>query len=311
VSTEAGHHHRPVNSSPGAGAPVAHSLRGPGRHRGLHPARVPLPPSGAPAEPPTFEDPERFAAYVAHELRTPITLQRALVEVALTDPHADTAALRAMGEGVLASCDEQQRLIEALLDLTRSQCGLTRHEAVDIAAITNQALRAHNLSEFESFVAFERARTTGDPDLVERLAANLVSNATRHNVTGGRIELATRTEGEHAVLSVANTGRLIPTGELARLFQPFQRLGSQPQACADGIGLGLAIVQAIADAHDAIVTAHARAGGGLKIDVSFPATVNTAGAPSGEQLRTTTSPLFGVSAKVTAEAFSTHAIVSA
>jgi signal transduction histidine kinase len=160
-------------------------------------------------------------------------------------------------------------------------------------------------------VTIEPAQATGDPDLVERLAVKLVSNATRHNITGGRIEVATRTEAGHAVLSVANTGRLISPGQLTRLFQPFQRLASQPQACPDGIGLGRKIVQAIADAHGAIVTAHARAGGGLKIDVSFPGTVQTAGARSREQLRTTTSPWFGVSRKATAGAFSTHAVVSA
>jgi signal transduction histidine kinase len=276
----------------GAAAPVGHSLGGPVLTVPCTPARhpLPLPSSGAPAEPPTFDDRERFAAHVAHELRTPITLQRALVELALADPHADTASLRTMGEEVLASCDELQRLIEALLDLTCSRRGLTRHEPVDIAAIANQALRAHDLSEFESFVALEPAATTGDPDLVERLAANLFSNAIRHNVTGGRIEVTTRTEREHAVLSVANTGRLITADELPRLFQPFQRLSSQPQGCADGVGLGLAIVQAIADAHHATVTAHPRAGGGLAIDISFPATINTAGARSGEQLRTTTGP---------------------
>jgi signal transduction histidine kinase len=253
-------------------------------------ARSPQPPSGGPEEPPTFDDRERFAAHVAHELRTPITLQRALVQVALADPHADAATLRAMGEEVLASCDELQRLIEALLGLTRSRRGLRRHEPVDIATIAYQALRANDLSEVESFVALEPAGTTGDPDLLERLAANLFSNAIRHNVTGGRIEVATRAEGEHAVLSVANTGRLIPADELPRLFQPFQRLGSQPRGCADGVGLGLAIVQAIADAHDAIVAAHPRAGGGLKIDISFPATIDTVGARSGQQLRGTTGP---------------------
>ncbi len=240
------------------------------------------PPSGAPEEPSTFDDRERFAAHVAHELRTPITLQRLLVQVALADPDADAVTLRAMGEEVLASCDELQRLIEALLDLARSRRGVRRHEPVDIAAIANQALRAHDLSEVESFVALEPAATTGDPDLLERLAANLFSNAIRHNVTGGRIEVATRAEGEHAVLSVANTGRLIPADELPRLFQPFQRLSPQPRGCADGVGLGLAIVQAIADAHDAIVAAHPRAGGGLKIDISFPATIDTVGAQSAE-----------------------------
>ncbi len=246
-------------------------------------ARVPLrmAPSAA-AAPGTFEGEERFAAYVAHELRTPIALQRATVEAALTDPHADTAALRAMGNDVIASCEQQHRLIEALLYLTRTQYELMCHGPVDIAAIANRALRAQDLSELESVVAFEPARATGDPDLIERLIANLVSNATRHNATGGRIEIATRTEAEHAVLSIANTGRLIPAEELARLFQPFQRLGTQPRARTDGAGLGLAIVQAIADAHDATITAHARAGGGLKIGVSFPATVRNSRAQRGE-----------------------------
>jgi signal transduction histidine kinase len=55
------------------------------------------------------------------------------------------------------------------------------------------------------------------------------------------------------------------------LFEPFERLGSRRRTCADGVGLGLAIVQSIADAHGATLTAHARAAGGLEIEVSFPA----------------------------------------
>jgi signal transduction histidine kinase len=217
-----------------------------------------------------FDRRERFVAYVAHELRTPVALQLVLAEVALADPHADTVALRAVCEDIVVSCEQQQRLIEALLDLTRSQRGLTRREPVDIATITSQALQAHELSELDSVVTLEPAVATGDPILLERLAANLVSNAIRHNIPNGRIEVATRTEAGRALLSVANTGPLIPAGELTRLFQPFERLGSQPQACADGIGLGLTIVQSIADAHNATVAAHTRAGGGLEIEVRFP-----------------------------------------
>jgi signal transduction histidine kinase len=219
----------------------------------------------------TSDTPPGFAAYVAHELRTPVALQRALVEVALADPDADAAALREMGERVVASCIRQQRLIEALLDLVRDGRGLARRELVDIAAIASDALRAHDLGELESVVTLEPAPTTGDPDLLGRVAANLVSNAIRHNVVGGRIELATRTESGRAVLSVANTGRLIPARELRRLFQPFQTFARRPLDGAEGVGLGLAVVQAIADAHDASVTAHARTGGGLAVAVAFPA----------------------------------------
>jgi signal transduction histidine kinase len=211
-----------------------------------------------------------FIAYAAHELRGEITLQLALAEATLADPNADTAALREMGEGVVAACERQERLLEALLTLTRSQRGRLRREPADIAAITSQAIQAHDLSQLDSVVALEPAVATGDPTLLERLAANVISNAIRHNVPQGRIEVATRTDTGRALLSVANTGQLIPAGELTRLFQPFERLGSQPQACTDGIGLGLTIVQSIADAHNATVVTHARAGGGLEIEVRFP-----------------------------------------
>jgi signal transduction histidine kinase len=213
---------------------------------------------------------DRFAAYAAHELRAPVALQRTVVEVTLADPDADAVALREMGERVLAGCEQQQRLIDALIGLVRSGCGLRRHEPVDLATIAADALQADDPGALEQVVALERAWTNGDPDLLERLAGNLVANAIRHNLADGRVEVATRTEAGRAVLSVANTGLPIPSSELERLFQPFQRLAHHSKA-VEGVGLGLAIVDAIADAHRATVTARARDGGGLEIQVSFPA----------------------------------------
>jgi signal transduction histidine kinase len=138
--------------------------------------------------------------------------------------------------------------------------------------IAADVLRAQDLGKLESVVLLERAWMSGDPDLVERLVANLVSNAIRHNVAGGRIELATGVESGCAVLAVANTGPLVPPDELPRLFQPFQRLSASPRSLSDGVGLGLAIVDAIAAAHDAILTPRARIAGGLDFQVSFRAT---------------------------------------
>lgn len=212
-----------------------------------------------------------FAAYVAHELRTPLATQRALLELALADPHTEAAAWRETGEDVLRACGQQERLLEACLTLARSRAGLQHLQPVDLAAVADDALRAHELGELECAVALAAARTTGAPDLVERLVANLVSNAIRHNVAYGRLELATRTESGLAVLSVANTGPLVPDGELRRLFRPFQRLDAGPRSFGDGVGLGLAIVRAVARAHGALVTARARPAGGLEVDVAFHA----------------------------------------
>lgn len=224
--------------------------------------------AGAPA----FAGWDRFAALVAHELRAPIALQRALVEVTLADPDADMAALRKMGEHVLASCTQQQRLIALLLDLACGGRALARREPIDLATIAAAALRASDPSGLETIVTLEPAKTSGDPDLLLQLATNLVANATRHNSSGGTIELATRAQAGHAVLSITNTGPVIQARELQRLAQPpCERLGANRTRHHEGHGLGLSIVNAIATAHRAQLSARARTNGGLTVEVSFPA----------------------------------------
>jgi len=101
--------------------------------------------------------------------------------------------------------------------------------------------------------------------------ANLVGNAVRHNVVGGKIEISTVTSDGHAVLAVANTGPPIPPEAVARLFHPFARLDGRRLRHDNGHGLGLSIVRAISAAHGASITAHARRGGGLSVEVTFPA----------------------------------------
>jgi K+-sensing histidine kinase KdpD len=113
------------------------------------------------------------------------------------------------------------------------------------------------------------ATTTGDPRLVERLAANLVDNALRHNTADGWVRITTGTEGGHAVLHMVNSGPAIPADRVDSLFQPFQRY--EPRTGhADGHGLGLSIVAAVADAHRAEVAAVPGQEGGLDITVTFP-----------------------------------------
>lgn len=204
-------------------------------------------------------------AYAAHELRTPLATQRALLELALADPDADVAVWREIGADVLCACKQQERLLDACLALSRSGDRPRRCEPFDLAAIADDVLLAHDRSALTTVVSLEPARATGDPDLVERLVANLVANAVRHNVPHGRLAVATRTRSGRSTLSVVNTGPRVPPADLPRLFQPFQRLDSD----VDGLGLGLSIVQAVADAHRAAITARARKGGGLAIDVAF------------------------------------------
>jgi signal transduction histidine kinase len=105
------------------------------------------------------------------------------------------------------------------------------------------------------------AATAGYPALVERLIANLLDNAVRYNVPGGRVEISTRVEGDKAIVSIANTGPVIPPEQVHCLFDPFQRLDRT--RVDDHHGLGLCIVRASAIAHAATLTANARPQGGL------------------------------------------------
>jgi signal transduction histidine kinase len=208
-------------------------------------------------------------------LRTPLTLERTLVEVALADPDATIESLRATCERVLVVGEQQERLIEALLTLSRSQRGLDRREPFDLAAITAAAVEAR-LPDAEARglhvdASFEPARASGDPRLGERLVANLLDNAARHNVPGGRVEIGTATREGKGVLTVVNTGPVVPPADLDRLYEPFQRLDSGRNGDEDGgLGLGLSIVHAIAAAHGAALVTRAQPDGGLTTVVTFP-----------------------------------------
>jgi signal transduction histidine kinase len=230
----------------------------------------------------SFDAQRQFVANASHELRTPLTYERALLEVALADPNATAETFRETCERVLAAGEQQERLIEALLTLSRSQRGLDQHEPFDLAAVAADVLATRRPEaerrRLRLDTALEEASIVGDRRLGERLVANLVDNAIRHNVPAGRIEVATGTTNGHAVLSIANSGPVVPAGELDRLFQPFQRLADDGDDGQDeGVGLGLSIVQAIATAHEATLTPRARPEGGLAIEVRFPSTCHGTG----------------------------------
>jgi signal transduction histidine kinase len=222
-----------------------------------------------------FEAQRHFVANASHELRTPLTAERALLQVALDDPETTEETWRSTAREVLASNDEQERLIEALLALASSEGGLDHREPVDLSATCEGALRRTDraVQRFGLHVetVLDPAPLDGDPRLVERLVANLLDNAVGHNVAGGRVRVTTRVVGRKAVLSVVNTGPVVPLADVDRLFEPFQRLDPQRTHHRDGHGLGLSIVRAIASAHGATVTARPLPQGGLSVDVAFPA----------------------------------------
>jgi signal transduction histidine kinase len=225
-----------------------------------------------------FDGQRRFVANASHELRTPLTVIRAEVEVALADPDASAAELRRMGEVVLEAADRTQALLDSLMVLARSQQATLRREPIDLASAARHAAD-HSLAEagardVELRLDLQSSAIEGDRPLVERLVANLVENAVRHNAPGGIVRVTTRP----GTVRVENTGRVIAPEDVRRLAEPFERLGRDSDG--PGAGLGLSIVRAVADAHGAELALHPRAAGGLDAEVTFPHSSPSGNSPA-------------------------------
>lgn len=221
----------------------------------------------------SFTAQRQFVANASHELRTPLTVQRTLLQLTLADPDATADTLRSACHETLALGQQQEHLINALLTLASGYRPVEHREVFDLADLTRDVVLAHHTQAqargIRLHTTLATAAVTGDPRLAASLVTNLVDNALRHNHPGGTVEIATTPPGR---LTVSNTGAAIPPTEIDRMFQPFQRLGTDRTDQTDGHGLGLAIVAATARAHGAPLTAQPRPGGGLHITVDFPPT---------------------------------------
>ncbi|MFJ3831298.1 ATP-binding protein [Streptomyces sp. NPDC090046] len=210
----------------------------------------------------------RFAANAAHELRTPLAVQRAAAEIGLAgDPSPEKVArIRAKLIGVAES---SEHLIESLLLLAVSEQGLESTGPVDLAALAAAELAACPQQGLTVERTLAPLTVTGDRTLLGHLLGNLLANAVRHNRAGGRISVATSADGE---LTVSNTGPVIAPKDVPGLLEPFRRRAERQHTAGEGAGLGLSIVVSIARAHGAELTAEANPGpeGGLTVRVRFP-----------------------------------------
>jgi signal transduction histidine kinase len=221
-----------------------------------------------------FESQQWFIANASHELRTPLAVMRTTADVVLDDPDATPADLRGMAADIRAVTGHAEHLIGALLLLARNERGLTVREQTDLAAVAEDVLDTAALDDRRVHATLDPAVITGDPVLAERLIANLVDNAIRYNHARGDIWITTCTVAGSSQLTVANTGPVISLADAGRIFQPFERLNGR--ASGDGFGLGLAIVNSIAEIHGGTVAAAPRSDGGLAVTVTIPAAEATA-----------------------------------
>ncbi|MGW5099664.1 sensor histidine kinase [Streptomyces sp. NPDC004100] len=215
----------------------------------------------------------RFAANASHELRTPLAITKALLDVARTDPGRDTdALLDRLGAVNTRAID----LTEALLLVSRAEQRSFTREPVDLSLLAEEATETLLPLAERHGVALETSGeitpALGSPALLLQLTTNLVHNAIVHNLPeGGTVRVTTGVQEGRAVLTVENTGERLTPELVATLTEPFRRGTERVHTDHAGVGLGLAIVRTLTEAHDGTLTLAPRADGGLRISVSLPA----------------------------------------
>ena len=222
---------------------------------------------------------QRFAANASHELRTPLAITQTLLDVARKDPNRNSEELV---ERLHAVNTRAIDLTEALLLLSRADQRSFVREPIDLSLIAEETTETLLPLAEERGVTIE---TTGDPALalgshalLLQLAINLVHNAIVHNLPEqGSVWITTSAGPDGAALTVENTGKALSPQLVSTLVEPFQRGTERIRGEHSGVGLGLAIVHSIAQAHDGSLTLEPRADGGLRVAVLLPATPADAG----------------------------------
>jgi len=220
-----------------------------------------------------IENERRFTADAAHELRTPLAALRAQAQVAL-GASDDAERRRALGN-VIAGCDRATRLAEQMLTLARLEPGQVSDgkERCELGALARSAAAdlapAALLKDIELEVVAEHAvEIDAHPALLAILLRNLIDNAIRYSMRGGRVRVAVTESASVKCLEVSDEGHGIDAAERAKVGQRFYRVLGTGET---GSGLGLSIVYRIAAIHGAAVTLGAGLGGkGLRVTVELP-----------------------------------------
>lgn len=220
----------------------------------------------------TLDEERRFAANASHELRTPHTIVRTLVEVAQADPAGRDvdAVLRRIGD----TNDRAIAITASLLALARG--GALETAPVDLADVVGEAVEENRADAaargIRLHLAAEPVVVVGDRTLLMRVAVNLVRNAVVHNHDGGEAWIEVGREGAGGRIVVRNTGETVAPELAATLTEPFVRGAGRTRRPdgPQGSGLGLAIVASVLRAHGGDVEVLPRAGGGLSFTARVP-----------------------------------------
>jgi signal transduction histidine kinase len=209
---------------------------------------------------------------VAHDLRTPMMRLRAAAEAGLRAGRDPREALA----DCLEESDRVVAMLDTLMDISEAEVGAMRlsRERLELAEVVRDAVALYADVAEEKGVALVNRCPTGvcvsaDRNRMRQVVANLLDNAIKYTPAGGRVEVDAAVEAGRAVLSVRDTGIGIPPSELPRIWDRLYR--GDASRSERGLGLGLALVKAIVEAHGGQVEVRSTPGEGATFLVRLPA----------------------------------------
>lgn len=219
-----------------------------------------------------------FLAMLAHELRNPIAPIRNATRILAMVEHGDDR-VRHASEVIARQTEHLTGLVDDLLDVARVTRGAIelQREPVSIAAVVADAVeqaseligrRDHLLHVVQED---EALRVVGDRKRLTQVLTNLLVNAAKYTPPAGRIDLRTQAEGDHVLITVADTGVGIGAGDLPHVFDAFMQAERSPDRAEGGLGIGLALVRSLVAMHGGSVTAASEGQGrGSTFQVRLP-----------------------------------------
>ena len=215
----------------------------------------------------------RFVADASHELRTPLAAVRAYAELFERGADKRPEDLARAMSGISRESERMSELVEDLLLLARLDEGQPlEREPVDLAELAAEAVETARAVDPSRAIDLEveSARVLGDRARLRRVLDNLLGNVRSHTPAGTPAHVRVRTANGSAVIEVSDEGPGLPAGELENVFRRFYRADASRSRDNGGVGLGLSIVAAIAQAHGGTVSVNAAPGGGATFSVTLP-----------------------------------------
>jgi heavy metal sensor kinase len=208
----------------------------------------------------SFEQVTQFTSDASHELKMPLALMRAEVEMAIESPSLPLSQ-RELLSNLVEQCTQLSQIVDGLLFLSRADDRrlAIAQTPVDLVALVHELLEDAEILATQSSISLEckmpaELGVPGDLRLLRRAVMNLIDNAIKHNSCGGTVALSAFIDGENAIIDVRNTGNGIPLEAQDRVFRRFYRSDLPHDKQAPGHGLGLSIAREIARAHGGDVT---------------------------------------------------------